>query len=55
MDVEGISQADEKVEQRPVVNGFGNLSIAPADLAKPLDLVVRDAVGMSCQRFDEFE
>ena len=55
MDVEGIGKADEKVEERSVVNGFRNLRVGPSDLTQALDLLVRNAVGMPRQRFDEFE
>ena len=55
MDIEGIGKAYEKVEERAVIGGFGDLGIGPAGLAQPLDLLVRDAVRVPGQRLDELE
>jgi len=55
VDVEGIGKAHEEVEKGAVVDGFGNLSVGPPDLAEPLDLVVGDAVSVPGQRLDEFQ
>src|SRR5216683_1816677 len=55
MDVEGVGKAHEEVEERAVVNGFGDLGVGPADLAKPLDLLIRDAIGVPGERLDEFQ
>lgn len=55
MDVEGIGKANEKVEERAIIDGLGDLGVAPPRFAQPLDLLVRDAVGMPGERLDEFE
>jgi len=55
VNVEGIREAYEEVEQRAVVDGLGDLRVAPADVAQPLDLFVRDAVGVPGQGLDEFQ
>ena len=55
MDVEGIGKADEEVEERAVVDGFGNLGVGPPGLTEPLDLLVGDAVRVPGQRLDEFQ
>ena len=44
MDVEGIGKAHEEVEERAVVDGFGDLRVRPPGLAQPLDLLVGDAI-----------
>ncbi len=55
MDIEGIGEADEQVEERAVVNGFRDLGIGPAHVTQALDLLVRDAVGIPGQRLNEFQ
>ena len=55
MDVEGVGKAHEKVEERAIIDGFGDLGVGPPRLAQSLDLLVRDAVGMAGERLDEFE
>jgi len=55
MDVEGIGKAHEEVEERAVVNGFGDLGVGPAGLAKPLDLIVGNAIRVPRERLDEFQ
>ncbi len=55
MDVEGVGKAHEEVEERAVVNGFGDLGVGPAGLAKPLDLLVGDAIRVPGERLDEFQ
>jgi hypothetical protein len=55
VDVEGIGKAHEEVEERAVVDRFGDLRVGPPDLAKPLDLRVRDAICVPGQRLDEFQ
>lgn len=55
MDVEGIGQTDEEIEERPVVNGFRDLRVGPSDITQALDLLVSNAVGVSCQRLDKFQ
>ena len=55
MDVEGIGKANEKVEERAIIDGFGDLGVGPPRFAQPLDLLVRDAVGIPGERLDEFE
>jgi hypothetical protein len=44
MDVEGIGEAHKEVEESAVVDSLGDLGVRPADLTKPLDLLVGDAV-----------
>ena len=44
MDVEGIGEPHEQVEERAIVDCFGNLRVGPPHLAKPLDLLVGDAI-----------
>ena len=55
MDVEGIGKAHKEVEERAVVDRFGDLCVGPPDLPKPLDLLIRDAIRVPGQRFDEFQ
>ena len=55
MDVEGIGEAHEEVEERAVVDGFGDLGVGPPNLTQSLDLLVRDAIGVPGQCFDEFQ
>ena len=55
MNVEGVCEAYEKVEERAVVNRFSNLCVGPADIAQALDLLVRDPVRMTGQRLDELQ
>jgi len=54
-DVEGVGKAHEEVEERAVVNGFGDLGVGPAGLAKPLDLLVGNAIRVPGERLDEFQ
>jgi len=55
MDVEGIGEPHEEIEERPIIDSLRDLSVAPPGLAQSLDLLVRDPVGVPGQRFDEFE
>jgi hypothetical protein len=55
MDVEGIGEAHEEIEKRPVVDRFGNLRVPPAGVAQSLDLLVGDAIGVPRQGFDELQ
>jgi len=55
MDVEGIGEADKEIEERSVIDGFRDLGIGPPDLTQLLDLLVRNAVGMSRERLDELQ
>jgi len=55
MNVKGIGKTHEKVEERTIVNRFSNLRVIPADVAQCLDLLIGDAIGVSRERFDEFE
>jgi len=55
MDVEGVGKAHEEVEERTIVNGFGDLRVRPASLTQPLDLLVGDAIRVAGERFDEFQ
>ena len=55
MDVEGVGEADEQIEERPIVDRFSDLSIAPTGAAQSLDLLVGDAIRVSSQRLDEFQ
>src|SRR5438445_7370402 len=55
MDVEGIREAHEEVEECAVIDGFGDLGIRPSRLTEPLDLLVGDAVRVSGQRLDEVQ
>ncbi len=55
MDIEGIGKTHEEVEERAVVNGFGDLRVGPTSLAKPLDLLVGDAIGVPGKRLDELQ
>ena len=55
MDVKGIREAHEEIEERAVVYRFRNLGIAPAGVAQPLDLLVGNAIGVPGQRFDELQ
>ena len=55
MDVEGVGEADEQIEERPIVDRFSDLSIAPTGVAQSLDLLVGDAIRVSSQSFDEFQ
>jgi len=55
MDVKGVSEPYEEIEERPVVDRFSDLGVAPAGLPQSLDLLVGDAIGVSSQRFDEFQ
>ena len=55
MDIEGIGKAHEEVEERAVIDGFGDLGVGPADLTEPLDLLIGDAIGVPRQGLDEFQ
>ena len=55
MDVKGIREAHEEIEERAIVDRFRDLGVAPSGLAQSLDLLVRDAIGMPRQRFDELQ
>ena len=55
MDVEGIRETHEEVEERPIVDCFRNLGVAPTGLAQSLDLLVRDAIGVPGQGLDELQ
>ena len=55
MDVEGIRETHEEVEERPLVDRFRNLGVAPPGLAQSLDLLVRDAIGVPGQGLDELQ
>ena len=45
LDAEGVRKPNKKAEQRGHISGFGDLLFAPASVAKPLHLLVRDPVG----------
>ena len=49
MDVESIGNAHEHVEQRAIVDGFSDLCITPAHIAKALHLVVSNTVCVSSE------
>jgi hypothetical protein len=55
MNIEGIGQTHEEVEERAVVDRLGDLWIAPPDVAQRLHLFIRDAVSMPRQRADELQ
>jgi hypothetical protein len=55
MDVEGIRETYEEIEERPIVDRFRDLGVAPAGLAQTLHLVVGDAIGVPGQGFDELQ
>ena len=55
MDVKGIRKAHEEIEERAIVDRFRDLAVAPSGLAQSLDLLVRDAIGVSRQGFDELQ
>jgi len=55
MDVERVRQPHEEVEQRAVIDGFGDLGIGPPRLTEPLHLLVGDPVRVSGQRIDEVQ
>ena len=55
MDVESVGKTNEEVEERAVVDGFGDLRVRPPGLAQALDLLVGDAIRVVGQRFDEFQ
>lgn len=55
MDVEGIRETHEQIEQCTVVDCFGNLRIAPAHVAEPLHLLVSNAICMAGKCADKFE
>ncbi len=55
MNVEGIGEAHEEIEQGTVVDRLRNLRIGPAHVAELLHLGIRDAVGMLGQRADELQ
>ena len=46
VDVEGVRQPDEQVEQRPDIDRLGDLRIAPTGVAQALHLLVGDAIGV---------
>ena len=47
MDVEGIGEAHQEVEERAVVDGVGDLGVGPPGLTQPLDLFVGAGVGVA--------
>ena len=55
MNVEGIGQAHEEIEQGAIVDRLRNLRIGPTHVAELLHLGIRDAVGMLGQRADELQ
>ena len=55
MDVKGIREAHEEIEERAIVHRFRNLGVAPAGVAQSLDLFVGDAIGVPGQGFDELQ
>lgn len=55
MDVEGIGKTNEQIEERCVVNRFGNLGIGPSCLPQPLHLFIGDSVRVPGERPDELE
>jgi hypothetical protein len=55
MDVEGIGQAHEEVEERAVVDSLGDLGVGPADLTEAFDLLIGDAIGVPGQGLDQFQ
>jgi hypothetical protein len=44
LDAEGVGKPDEQAEQCSHIGGFGDLLVTPAGIAKPLHLLVGDAV-----------
>jgi len=44
MDVEGVGKTNEEVEERAVVDGFGDLRVRPPGLTQALDLLVGDPI-----------
>lgn len=55
MDVKGVGKTHEQIEERSVVNRFGNLRIGPACLAQPLHLFIGDSVRVPGERPHELE
>lgn len=55
VDVEGVGEAHEHVEEGGIVDGFGDLRFAPACVAQRLNLGVGDAVGVAGDGGDEVE
>jgi hypothetical protein len=55
VDVEGVRQPDEQIEEGPDIHRLGNLGIAPTGIAQRLHLLVGDAIGMARQRPDELQ
>lgn len=55
MDVEGVGEAHEHVEEGGIVDGFGDLRVAPTGVAQCLNLGVGDAVGVAGDGGDEVE
>jgi hypothetical protein len=55
MDVEGIGKTHKEVEERPIVNGLRDLGVGPPDLTQLLDLLVRNPVGMPCERLNKLK
>ena len=55
MDVEGIRETHEEVEEGAIVDRFRDLGVAPPGIAQSLDLLVGDAIGVPGQGLDELQ
>lgn len=55
MDIEGIGESHEQIEQRPVVHSLRDLRVGPSHVPKNLDLFVGDAVCVPGQCAHEFQ
>lgn len=54
-DTEGVGEAGEEGKQTGVVDGLGNLGVAPPGIPEALDLGIGYAVGVEGHRGDELE
>lgn len=55
MNVEGVREAYEEIEECSVIDRLGNLGVGPSSLPQGSHLFVGDLVGVSGQGLDEFE
>ena len=53
--VEGVRDAVEEVEQRCIVDRFGDLCIRPAGVPQALNLLIGDVVGVTSQGAHELQ
>lgn len=55
MNIEGIGETHEEIEECAVIHSLGNLGVGPSSFAQGSHLFIGDLVRVAGQRLDELE